>query len=288
MRVPNVGCAAAALMLLPAVPARAADSYDTCAGFITSLPATISTQGTWCMNRDMATSLASGAAITIKTNNVTIDCNDFKLSGLAAGAGSQTHGIHAYGKVNATVRNCMIRGFNRGVFLEGTAGGGHVVEDSRFEGNLVVGLHVDGEGSLIRRNLVIDSGGLTGSTSSAGILGNGADIHDNTVNGVSAAGSAQYTFGIIGNGFGAVVANNSVRNVVSSNGYSTGISTNGPAATVRGNAIANPAGVSGGSPQSGINAGGPATEGFCIDNTVAGYSTPLHFCHELAGNQTRP
>jgi hypothetical protein len=288
MRFPIAGAVLAGLALLPAVPAGAADSFDSCAGFITSLPATISTQGVWCMNRDMATSLASGAAISIRTNNVTIDCNDFKLGGFAAGAGSLTHGIHAVGRVNITVRNCMLRGFNRGVYLEGTSGGGHVVEDSRVEGSLVVGIHVEGDGSLVQRNLVTDTGGATGSLSSAGILGNGANLLDNTVDGVTAAGSAQYTFGLIGNGFGALVARNSVRNVISSNGYSTGISTSGPAATVRENAIANPAGVSGGSPQSGIDAGGPQTEGFCIDNTVAGYSTPLFFCHDMAGNQTRP
>ena len=63
----------------------AAESYDSCTGFIESLPATISTQGVWCLRRNLATAMTSGNAITITVNNVTIDCNDFKIGGLAAG-----------------------------------------------------------------------------------------------------------------------------------------------------------------------------------------------------------
>ena len=68
--------------------AHAAQSYDNCTGFITSVPAVISTQGTWCLKQDLATAIASGNAISVNANNVTLDCNDFKLGGLAAGAGT--------------------------------------------------------------------------------------------------------------------------------------------------------------------------------------------------------
>src|SRR5690606_24652633 len=87
----------AALLLLGGLaatqPARAAQSYDACTGFIDSVPATISTQGVWCLRKDLSTNITSGNAITIATNNVTIDCNDFKLGGLAAGNGSNAFGI---------------------------------------------------------------------------------------------------------------------------------------------------------------------------------------------------
>ena len=39
--------------------------------------------------------LAGGAAITIATNNVTIDCNGFKLGGLSAGPSTFANGIQA-------------------------------------------------------------------------------------------------------------------------------------------------------------------------------------------------
>src|SRR4029078_12340445 len=80
--------------------AHAAESYDNCSGFITSLPAVISTQGTWCFKQDLATAITSGNAISINTNNVTLDCNDFKLGGLAAGAGTMTYGVAATSRVN--------------------------------------------------------------------------------------------------------------------------------------------------------------------------------------------
>ena len=83
------------LAVLACKPASAAESYDNCAGFITSLPAVISSQGTWCMKQDLATAVTSGFVITVATNNVTIDCNNFKLGGLAAGAGTQASGIFA-------------------------------------------------------------------------------------------------------------------------------------------------------------------------------------------------
>ena len=52
--------------------AHAAQSLDTCAGFLDTLPTTISTQGVWCLRHDLSTNIASGNAITVATNNVTI------------------------------------------------------------------------------------------------------------------------------------------------------------------------------------------------------------------------
>ena len=114
----------------------AAESYDNCTGFIDTLPATISTQGTWCLRKDLGTAVTSGAAIAIATNNVTIDCNDFKLGGLAAGAGTLAYGIRAANRYNTTVRNCNIRGFFFGLQFWG---GGHTVEDNRFDVDLDAG-----------------------------------------------------------------------------------------------------------------------------------------------------
>ena len=85
MRLACLLLAAAAAMLPPA-SALAAESYDNCTGFIDSLPATVSTQGTWCLRANLSTAMASGDAIAVAANNVTLDCNDFKIGGLAAGA----------------------------------------------------------------------------------------------------------------------------------------------------------------------------------------------------------
>ncbi len=76
------------------------ETYNTCAGFIDSLPATM-----WCLRKDLTTSMTSGRAISIATNNVTIDCNDFKIGGLGAGNASTATGIYTYGRQNITVRH---------------------------------------------------------------------------------------------------------------------------------------------------------------------------------------
>jgi hypothetical protein len=211
-----------AAMLLPAcliaMPMTVrAETYSTCAGFIDTLPATITTQGVWCLRHDLSTAVTSGDAITINTNNVTIDCNDFKLGGLAAGTGTLARGIYAMNRLNATVRHCNIRGFRRGVSFEGGAGGGHVVEDSRFDGNTANGIRVEGDGSVVRRNQVTDTGGATAVA--YGIFAYYAvDVLDNTVSGVlpsadlSGNGSA---YGIYtSNNFSGSVSGNRVRGLV--------------------------------------------------------------------------
>ena len=140
-RLAALAVLAAACFPIPG-PARA-ETYQTCTGFIDSLPATISTQGTWCLRKDVSTGMTSGAAITIAANNVTIDCNHFKLGGLAAGSATTATGIQASStRQNVAIRQCNIRGFRFGVMLDG--GAGHLIEDNAFDGNTTFGMYVAG------------------------------------------------------------------------------------------------------------------------------------------------
>src|SRR5690606_14805653 len=95
----------------------------------------------------------------VTTNNVTIDCNDFKIGGLAAGSGTATYGIYANDRFNLTVRNCNIRGFQIGIIT--TEGGGHLIEDNGLDANTYIGIRVRSSGSTIRNNRVVDTGGST-------------------------------------------------------------------------------------------------------------------------------
>lgn len=164
--------------------ARAAESYDSCKGFVDSVPAVIGTQGIWCLRRDLSYNAASGDAIHVAANNVTVDCNGFKLGGLSAGQATDAFGIGADGTQNTTVRNCNLRGFLYGVRLEG--GSGHLVEDNRIDGSTHVGIYSNADQATIRRNLVFDTGGRPEfNGNSHGIYAAGdADILDNTVAGV--------------------------------------------------------------------------------------------------------
>src|SRR5688572_18530592 len=149
----------AASLFFP-LSAQAAESYDNCTGYITTVPTTITTQGTWCLKNDVSTAIGSGAAITVGVNNVTLDCNNFKLGGLGAGTGTLVKGIHAKDRVGVTVRHCNIRGFHYGVLFEG--GAGHVVENSAFLGNTFAGTSATTvDNVIIRDNVFTDTGGST-------------------------------------------------------------------------------------------------------------------------------
>jgi hypothetical protein len=61
---------------------------------ITSLPATINTQGVFCLTGNLGTNISSGNAIYITANNVTLDLNGWKVGGQAAGTGTDAYGIY--------------------------------------------------------------------------------------------------------------------------------------------------------------------------------------------------
>jgi hypothetical protein len=260
------------------LPARAAESFDSCEGrFIESLPATISTPGVWCLRRDVATGLTSGIAIQIATNNVTLDCNGYKIGGLAAGAASTTSGVYSGGRQNVTVRNCAVRGFYYGIALEG--GAGHLVEDNRLDNNLFTAIRVSGENSRVRGNAVFDTGGALGRTDTTAISAS-ADITGNTVSGVFADGAPSYPIGIVQFGAGHVVSHNQVRGVTPGGGGAAyGILASAAGITIDGNRVASAA------PVNGMGIIG-ATTTFCLNNTVAHYTAGLVACRASSTNDS--
>jgi len=212
-----VGVGLTGLIPPTAFTAVAAESYDNCTGFVDSLPAVISSQGTWCLRKDLSTSVGTGVAIDIRTNNVTLDCNDFKIGGLAAGNGTRTNGIGATGRSNITVRHCAVRGFFHGIKLDGA---GHLVEHNRLDGNTWMGINVAGDGGMVRDNRVMTTGGATGVSSILKAIGistqQNVDLEDNQVSGVAAAaGSGGWAVGIMtGANTAGRVAGNRIGNLV--------------------------------------------------------------------------
>jgi len=272
---------------LACAPAGAAESYDSCTSTITSLPVAIATQGTWCLRGDLTTAQASGAAILVNANNVTIDCNQFKVGGVAAGTGTLAIGIRSSGRSNVTVRNCNVRGFWDGIFLEG--GSGHVVEDSRFEGNTQAGIVVRGDASVIRRNLVIDSGRSTnpGTDNAYGISTQSAvDILDNTIAGVNAqTGSNGSAYGIMASaitGTAPSISGNRVRDLVpAGTGSARGIAVASIVPAVLGENLLY-------GPGAGIGIACSSGTARARDNIINGFATGLSFCTDAVGNDTTP
>jgi len=285
-------CLGAAAVLLAFHPRNAhAETYQTCAGFIDAVPATITTQGVWCLRKDLGTAMASGAAITIAANNVTIDCNDFKIGGLAAGAGTQAVGIQVDGKQNATIRNCAIRGFHRGSVL---SGGGHAVVDSRFDDNTSFGIYVFGDNAVVRNNRVMNTGGATGGgmwdNIAIGIYiesAYAATIHDNVVEGVVATeGGNGWAYGIIATTVTGTVKGNSIATVAADGtGQAVGI-RNGyvnARSVARDNVV-----VAGLSPVAGTGLS-CAHDGMMIRaNVVRGFTETVEACTDIGGNVLAP
>ena len=200
---------------------------------ITTLPYTISAQGIYCLNSDLTTGITTGNAITIATNNVTIDLNGRKLGGLAAGAGTQAKGIYAYQRKNITIRNGSIRGVYGGIHLEDsfptTISSGHLIEDIRADGNTYMGMWIYGTGNIIRNNQVVNTGGSTASNTAFGIyaVGPGSSIMNNDItNTVENAGSDSY--GVLTWACkGCTIENNRISNSALGPGTSYGVNISG-------------------------------------------------------------
>lgn len=276
-----------ALQAIAPRTAHAAQSYSNCTGFITSVPAVISTPGTWCLNQNLSTAITSGVAIEILSDNVTVDCNDFKLDGLAAGLTTQAYGIGATNFHNATVRHCNIRGFFAGLRIIGTEGG-HLIEDNRLDDITYYGMLIEGNGSVIRRNRIFDTGGTTAVANPAsGIDTNyGVDILDNVVSGVaSTSGSGANAFGmyVYGNLSGSI-SGNQVRGIAKDGaGVAYGIYNDSTdRVTMRNNDLVGDASIG----SRGLSCDGPT--GRAKDNAIKGFATGISGCSNDGGNVVKP
>jgi parallel beta-helix repeat protein len=274
----RVGLPTLALLFgLCTAPAHAAEGDDNCVGFIDALPATISTQGTWCLRQDLSTAITSGAAVTVTTHNVTIDCNDHKIGGLTAGTSSSTDGIRSLGYLNTTVRRCAIRGFRFGISMSGS---GHLVEDNRLDQNLVIGIFVSGEpDNRVQRNRVFDTGGKPGNAYASGISAN-ADVFENVVSGVFATATNTIPNGIELYGDGTAARGNEVRDlVVAGAGSASGITGYNKAQSIVDNHVSN-----GATAGWGITGIGTAYT-ICSRNQVAGFNAgTIKDCLDGGGN----
>lgn len=263
---------------------------------ITSVPMTISSQGVYCMKQHLPTNLASGNGITVTVNNVTIDCNNFKLGNLAAGTSNTAIGISATGRDNLTIRNCGIRGWRNGVQL---SDGAYRVENNVFDFNRQTAIFISGDGSSVRNNEVISTGGSTvpALTDFHGINASGdIDINDNLVDGVTATATTNgNAYGIrTENSNASTVGGNIVRNLAKAgSGARRGIwNQNGAHNTIFGNTIVMDGNLIVG--EAGLRCGdGLILNGASRDNTILGtglLGTALGLlnCTSVAGDYVNP
>ncbi|MCS7167567.1 MAG: right-handed parallel beta-helix repeat-containing protein [Gemmatales bacterium] len=181
-------------------------------------PLTITRPGIYVLSGDIIYNRASGAAIHVAANNVTVDLNNYAIIGLGISS-TTAYGIYARNQERITIRNGTISGFQYGIYLandsdlalsgRGFHQGGHLVENVRLIGNTFRGIRIEGRGNVIRENIVQDTGGTSvyDNPMVVGIesLGPGTLIEDNYVYAIRGHG---YGIAISGLGGGTVVRNN--------------------------------------------------------------------------------
>jgi hypothetical protein len=276
----------AVALLFTSGPGLAAESQDSCSGFIDVLPAVINAEGIWCLRQNLSTNASSGVMISVETNNVTIDCNGFKIGGLGGGAATTALAIGTNNQNKLRVRHCAIQGFLVGIGITGT-GYGHLVENNLLDQNRGIGLTMRGNGTIARQNTVTNAGGSSTGGDAVGIDSDG-DIIDNVVDGIS-GGASVTTFSPTGIqsglatfhvAIGVLIQGNRVRNLTPKGGNpAIGIRVNGTENLVRDNVVTQTSVTAG----SGIRCfDGSST---ARDNLVMNYGGgDVIFCKDGGGN----
>ena len=268
-----------ALLALVATPA-AADNTK-CTGTIATIPMSITIPGVWCLKSNLSLAQASGYAVKIARDGVTIDLGGFRLDGSAAGPGTLTYGIYGKNRRNITIRNGTVEGFYIGIYLYeigANKSNGHLVERIRAIGNRYGGLSVHGARSIVRDNDVYNTGNSTKTAYAVGISVVGchdSQVLGNTVHGVTETTGA---WGISTNCPRVDVIGNKISNVRQAD-VQRGINmAGGGRATVTGNLI-----IDSDAGDDAIWAiGGLDVD--CIDNIIDGFASQLNDCKFASGN----
>jgi hypothetical protein len=253
------------LALALAVPA-AAHAETTLCTFISSAPFTIVSPGIYCLKDSVH------GGISIHADDVVLDLNGHVIEALKPGSGS---GVTAFDRANITVRNGTIRGHHYGIQISGKGSRSHLLEDLKITDSMDSAIVLYGDGSVVRRNMLLNNGFDTGPGARFVMFaqGNGIHIADNQVVESGIGVTVNEVVGIRTNGSGIAVERNVVSNAAIGTHNSRGIIVNGVATarnSVVGNRIVNmKIGI-----MNGFGTAGPAV---FMDNTVGGATTPFFF-----------
>jgi Right handed beta helix region len=274
------------LVLASSAPGARAETTECTV--IASVPTTLSSPGVYCLKSSFSTNLATGTAIYVNANNVTLDMNGYKLGNLAAGTGTFAIGIYT-GHQNVTVRNGTIRGYFYGIRLLG--GGGHLVEDVRLDGNTYYGLAVGGPGNVVRRNQIVNTGGSTyyANSGATGLDSNGADarILDNEITGTTAPGPTAGSRAVYVVGEGSVISSNRISGTAAqAGGYAVGISWGFGSGLILDNSVVGVAGMAA-QQYSAVSINGGNTV-LCAGNRSVKFTLVTFQCQDGGGNVNVP
>lgn len=115
----------------------------------------IDASGSYVLTQDVST---NSTCFDVRADDVTLDCGGRRITGDSQSAGDyEDHGVHIGERMGATIRNCVISGFETGIFM------------------------ISASGSKVYNNTLINnSHNAMGFVSSSG-----NDIYDNTMSGAN-------------------------------------------------------------------------------------------------------
>lgn len=120
---------------------------------IVAVPTTISQPGSYHFSENLTLQGRYSNAITINTDDVTIDLGGYRLIGPGADSGSSNNGIYMNGRQNVEIRNGTVTEFgNNGIWEENSTqtASGHRVIDVRVVVNGGNGVLLNSQNNLIK------------------------------------------------------------------------------------------------------------------------------------------
>jgi hypothetical protein len=132
---------------------------------ISSIPATLSAPGQYCLTKNYTVNLTKGNAITIATNGVTLDCAGHTIRNTATSDVGTSNGISMGSRNDIVIKNCrIIGGFNTGinVFQFNNSGNKNfyvTVDNNYVAGPFLHGIRAWGSAIEVTNNRVYDIGG---------------------------------------------------------------------------------------------------------------------------------
>jgi hypothetical protein len=191
------------------------------------LPLTITESGSYYLTEDAN---CVSTAITVTTDNVTIDLMGYSLIGHG---GEDTCGIYMDGRSNVEIRNGTVRDFNYGIYEISSIGQDHRIINVRAISNSQHGIYLSGKNYLVKDCTVSNNGYKATETVHGIFVGTGCTVTGNTAyaNGYAADDNV---YGIYAAYASTVAGNTACSNGYSATGHVHGIFV-GTGCTVTGN-----------------------------------------------------
>lgn len=136
-------------------------------------PAHIRHPGFYCLDRDHISTERTGAAITVVSQDVTLDLGRHALRGPSDPAGTSS-AIHAIGAHGLTVRGGVVTGFAFGIRVDATARS--TVRNLTAIANHFRGIRITGDSAVVTGNVILETGG---STAFPDAFSMGIEVHGN-------------------------------------------------------------------------------------------------------------